>query len=317
MDDTFPATRARIFRSAFAAVCALAIPLAGAGCERGGGASGDVVGVFGGVGLAPGDFSYPRTIAAEPSGSVLVIDKNGRLQRFTEDGEFVELWRMPEIAKGKPVGVTAHPDGRIFVADTHYSRVLVFDHEGKELARFGSHGTGDGEFLLPTDVAIDAKGRVYVSEYQGNDRVTRWTPDYEFERVITPAEIDGSIMRRPAAIDIDDEQTLWIADACNHRIIHLTLDGEVLRVFGSFGTEPGQMRYPYGLTVTAAGEVLVCEYEGNRLQWFSPDGKSLRIWGKPGRAPGELFAPWDVTVAKSGLVYVVDALNSRVQIIRP
>ncbi len=228
-----------------------------------------VIGIFGEVGLGPGAFSYPRAITAELGGSVFVVDKSGRVQRFAPDGTFETSWRMPETAQGKPVGLTVHPDGRIFVADTHYHRVMIFNRNGLVLGSFGREGTGDGEFLLPTDVAVDADGFLYVSEYQGNDRITKWAPDLTFVAVLGDTPIDGKRLSRPAGIDIDDEQTLWIADACNHRIVRLSLDGETLATFGRFGSGPGELRYPYDIDVSADGTIMVCEYEGNRLQWFS------------------------------------------------
>ncbi len=276
-----------------------------------------VIGVFGGVGLGPGAFSYPRAVAAESGGSVFIVDKTARVQRFAVDGTFETFWRMPEKAQGKPVGLTVHPDGRIFVADTHYHRVMIFDRDGKPLGSFGCKGTGDGEFMLPTDVAVDAEGFLYVSEYQGNDRITKWSPDLAFVSAMGEDPIKGKRLSRPAGVDIDDEQTLWIADACNHRIVRLSLDGEPVTTFGRFGDGPGELRYPYDIDVSPDGTIMVCEYEGNRLQWFSKDGRSLRIWGSSGRGPGELFAPWGAAFGPGGNVYVVDSLNSRVQIIRP
>ncbi len=276
-----------------------------------------VVGMFGELGLGPGAFSYPRAITAEPAGSVFIVDKNGRVQRFSADGTFETFWRMPETAQGKPVGLTVHPDGRIFVADTHYHRVSVFDRDGRLLERFGRHGTGEGEFLLPTDVAVDASGFIYVSEYLGNDRITKWSPQLQFVAVLGDKPIDGKPLRRPAGIDIDDEQTLWIADACNHRIVRLSLEGEVLTTFGRFGSGPGELRYPYDISISPKGLVMVCEYEGNRLQWFSKKGRVLGAWGRSGRRPGELSAPWGATYGPGGKVYVVDSLNHRVQIIDP
>lgn len=288
-----------------------------AGCEPPPITPSGVIGIFGGVGLGPGAFSYPRAVTAEPDGSVFVVDKSGRVQRFTADGKFETGWRMPETSQGKPVGMTVHPDGRIFVADTHYHRVMIFDRNGTPLGSFGREGTGRGEFLLPTDVAVDAEGFIYVSEYQGNDRITKWSPELMFLSTIGEAPVDGKRLNRPAGIDIDEEQTLWVADACNHRIVRLSLDGEALTTFGRFGDGPGELRYPYDIDVSPDGTIMVCEYEGNRLQWFSKDGRPLRTWGSGGRKPGELFAPWGAGYGPDGNVYVVDSLNSRVQIIRP
>lgn len=288
-----------------------------AGCEPPTISSNGVIKAFGRVGLGPGDFSYPRAIAAEPDGSIFVIDKSGRIQRFSLAGDFETLWRMPEIDCGKPVGVSVHPDGRLFVADTHYSRVMIFDRDGNTLGSFGREGFGPGEFQLPTDVAFDADGFIYVVEYNGNDRVTKWTSDLRFVKAIGDTPVEGKRLRRPSAVAVDDEQTLWVTDACNHRVIRFSLDGEVLTTFGEFGDEPGQLRYPYDLSLSPDNTIMVCEYEGNRLQWFSKEGKSLRIWGSHGREPGELFSPWGATYGSDGKVFIVDSLNSRVQILKP
>jgi len=288
-----------------------------AGCEPPPLSDNGVVGVFGGIGLADGRFSYPRAIAVGSDGSIYVVDKTARIQRFDTEGAFVCGWHMPEKLAGKPVGLSVHPDGRLFVPDTHYYRVLVYDGQGTLLTQFGERGDGPGQFQLPTDVAFDREGFIYVGEYAGNDRITKWTPDLQYVSAIGEEEIDGRRLARPAGIDIDDEQTLWVADACNHRIVRFSLDGEVLAVFGEMGKEPGQLRYPYDITVTPQDTLLVCEYGNSRLQWFDKDGRSLGVWGEPGRQIGQVWSPWGAAVGADGRVYVVDSYNNRVQIVRP
>ena len=296
---------------------AVGLLCAASGCEPPPLTPNGVIDVFGGVGLGPGAFSYPRAITSAADGSIFVVDKSGRVQRFGADGEFEALWRMPKITQGKPVGLTVHPDGRVFVADTHCHRVSIFDRDGRPLGTFGREGAGPGEFLLPTDVAIDADGFIYVSEYQGNDRISKWSPDLRFVTSFGEAPIQGLRLSRPAGLDIDGEQTLWVADACNHRIVRFSLDGDVLAAFGEFGPGPGQMRYPYDIAIAPDDTIMVCEYEGNRLQWFDKAGRSLRTWGRSGRNAGELFAPWGATYGPQGRVYIVDSLNSRVQVVQP
>ena len=287
-----------------------------AGCEPPPLTDNGVVGVFGGVGLGNGEFSYPRAISAGRDGSILVVDKAARIQRFGPDGTFLHAWRMPDKRAGKPVGLTEHPDGRVLVADTHYYRVVIFDREGKLLGQFGEQGSGPGQFQWPTDVAVDRQGFIYVSEYNGNDRITKWSPDLRYVAAIGEAKIAGRRLARPAGIDIDTQQTLWVADACNHRIVRFSLDGQVLSVFGEMGTAPGRLRYPYDITVTPDDTLLVCEYGNSRLQWFDKQGRSLAVWSGPGRRIGRLSQPWGATVGANGRVYVVDSYNSRVQIVR-
>lgn len=276
-----------------------------------------VVAVIGRTGLGDGEFNYPRAITTSPDGDFFVVDKTGRIQRFGADGALEKVWQMPETAAGKPVGLSIHPDGRLLIPDTHYFRVMITDHDGTELARFGKQGMGEGEFQLPTDVAVDAEGNYYVGEYHLNDRITKWSPDRKFIQEICAEPVEGKPLARPAGVMVDDEQTLWIADACNHRLIRTTLDGEVLTVFGEYGEQPGQMKYPYDLNLTPDNQLLVCEYGGNRLQWFAKDGRSLRVWGGPGRAPGEVSAPWGAAYGADGRIYLVDSRNDRVQIIAP
>lgn len=276
-----------------------------------------VAAVIGESGRGPGAFAYPRGIAAAPDGTFYVVDKSARVQRFTADGGFLGEWRMPDHASGKPVGLSVHRDGRVFVADTHYHRVVVFDADGAELARFGAEGDGDGRFRLPTDVAFDAAGSVYVAEYGGNDRITRWTPDLAYDRVVVSGEVNGEPMRRPAAIVIDDGQSLWVADACNHRLLEFDLEGRLRRSFGSIGREAGQLRYPYGLDVDRDGHLVVCEYGNCRVQWFDRTGRSLGVWGGPGREVGRLNSPWGLFSRADGGLVVLDSLNMRIQVVRP
>lgn len=281
------------------------------------GHAGGVEATFGRMGLGPGDFTYPRALAIAPDGAVFVVDKSGRVQRFSASGTFEVGWKMPVTTSGMPVGLSVHPDGRLFVADTHNHRVQVFDREGVLLSEFGSIGHGDGQFSLPTDVAFDRDGFIYVGEYYENDRITKWSADLKFVKAFGEEEIEGRPLSRPTGLDIDRDQTLWVADACNHRIVRFSLDGKVLSVFGGFGSEPGRLRYPYGLCITPDDTIMVCEFEGDRLQWFDKAGRSLRTWGVSGREPGQLASPWGAAYGSGGRVYVADSRNDRIQILRP
>ncbi len=287
------------------------------GCNPSASTTRDVLAVFGRTGFGDGDFSYPRAIAVSPDGSVYAVDKTARVQKFDSNGVFLLGWKMPDRAAGKPIGLSVHRDGRVFVADTHYHRVVIFDPMGNQLATFGELGTGDGQFQLPTDVAFDQQGNVYVSEYGGNDRITKWSPDFHFLSAMGEKPIDGVRLNRPAGIDIDVEQSLWVADACNHRIVHMTLDGETLATYGEMGRESGKFRYPYDVDVSSSRMVMVAEFGGDRLQWLDKKGRFLQTWGSSGRKPGELSAPWGAAYGPNKNVYVVDSLNNRVQIIKP
>jgi len=297
------------------AVCAL---LALAGCESSS-AEGhpDVVAVIGRTGRGPGEFLYPRAIDIADDGTLFVVDKTGRVQHLTAEGEFISAFRMPQIEKGKPTGLTVGPDGRLYLADTHYHRVMVYDADGKELLRFGEYGQGDGQFIYPTDVAVRADGRILVSEYGGNDRVSVFSSEGEFLQSFgASGEGDGEFSR-PSALALDAERgCLYVADACNHRIARYTPEGKLLGYIGADGAGPGELRYPYDLALFDGGTLVVCEFGNNRIQLFDPQGVPVGLLGRAGREVGALAYPWGVAVSSKRLCYVVDAGNNRLQVWR-
>lgn len=306
----------RAFARAFASGFLILIILAGPGCYKQGIAGRKPEKIIGDQGLGPGQFVFPRAIAVGLDGAVFVIDKTARIQRFTPDGEFEVSWQMPDWQNGKPTGLMVDEQNRVWVADTHYQRVMVFDRDGQELQRFGTQGDGPGQFQLPTDVVLAPDGQRYVSEYGGNDRISRFNAHWEYQGSFGGQEAGESALLRPQCLVLDQDNTLWVTDSCHHRICHFTSDGKLLSAFGSIGEAPGQLKYPYGLALCPDGTLLVSEFGNNRLQRFDRTGKSLEVWGGIGTAPGRLVEPWGVAIGKEGRVYVVDYRNHRVQMFR-
>jgi hypothetical protein len=278
---------------------------------------------IGGTGLSPGQFVYPRAIDASGD-RVWVIDKTARVQGFDlATGELVGGFRMPELTLGKPTGVTLAPgpDGReaIYVPDTHYHRVLIYEPPAPGgaptlLASFGEYGDGPGQFVYPTDVAVmvGADGlpeRIYVSEYGGNDRISVFDGSYAFQFSFgSPGTGPGAEFNRPQSIGIDGSLgELVVTDASNHRVGRFTLDGELVGWLGGVGAGPGEFAYPYGLALPGNGTALVSEFGNGRVQHVDlRSGECLGLYGTPGRGEGELMNPWGVAVAGEE-VYVLDS----------
>jgi DNA-binding beta-propeller fold protein YncE len=271
--------------------------------------------VFGSPGQALGQFGYPRCIDVDArNGWVYVIDKTARVQRFDFDGEPQLQWQMPERENGKPTGVTVGPNGHVYVADTHYFRVMEYDAEGKLVNSFGEQGQGPGQFIYVTDIAFAPDGNLYVAEYGGHDRIQVFSPAGEYLFEFGSFGAEKGQYRRPQSLAFSrDGKELYIADACNHRIVVTNLRGEVLRMFGSAGREPGQLAYPYSIAVLPDDTLLVCEFGNNRIQRFNAAGKSLGMYGRVGRDEGELQYPWAVAVTDDR-VFVLDSGNNRVQV---
>ncbi|MHC4716425.1 MAG: 6-bladed beta-propeller [Planctomycetota bacterium] len=267
--------------AAGALACILAVGLAG--CESTPAGCGRVEAVIGETGRGAGQFMYPRAIDLAADGTLFVVDKTGRIQRFSPTGRYLGQYQMPAIAAGKPTGLTVGPDGHLYVADTHYHRVVAFDGTGKIVRRLGRFGEDDGGFIFPTDVAFGPDGTIYVSEYGGNDRVSMYSRDGAFLRSFGRPGAGRGEFTRPSALAVDASRgRLYVADAANHRIAIYDLSGELVGYMGSAGREAGQLRYPYDLALCADGSLLVCEFGNNRIQRFDREGRSTGVWGSAG-----------------------------------
>jgi DNA-binding beta-propeller fold protein YncE/ABC-type spermidine/putrescine transport system permease subunit II len=250
---------------------------------------------FGRTGSGQSEFMYPRAIDIAADGSLYVVDKTGRIQHFTQQGDFINVIKIPDIEAGKPTGMTIAPDGNIYVADTHYYRVLIFSQAGEIIGQFGKYGQDDGCFIYPTDVAFSGEGKIFVSEYGGNDRISVFDEKGNFLYCFGTCGDGENQFARPSALCVDlSRQRLYVADACNHRIAIYSFDGSLLGYIGSAGTAAGKLRYPYDLTMLSDGTLVVCEFGNNRVQLFNPDGQSLAVYGGPGRQLGQLAYPWAV-----------------------
>ncbi|MBI2848507.1 MAG: hypothetical protein HYX88_00020 [Chloroflexi bacterium] len=65
--------------------------------------------------------------------------------------------------------------GSIFTTDPEKHRILQFNRDGGFTGAMGQYGLDNNSLNLPVGIAIDALGRVYVTD-SGNNRVMRFKP---------------------------------------------------------------------------------------------------------------------------------------------
>jgi len=261
---------------------------------------------IGGPGSEAGRFATPRASAWDPRGFLYVVDKTARIQKFDATGAYLRGWSTPESEKGRPTGLLVDSKGELWVADTHYHRVLHYSPEGALLSEFGSEGTGPGQFLYPTGIAISADGSIFVSEYGGNDRIQVFARDGTTIRAWGRYGTEPGEFARPQGIAITGD-TIYVADAANHRVQVFTLGGALLRSWGG-------LKYPYSVSPDPDGNILVAEYGRHRVSKFTPDGRPLAAAGRPGTGPEELNTPWAAIPIGGDRIAVVDSGNHRVQL---
>ncbi len=134
----------------------------------------------GATGQASGEMLFPNVAVADSQGRVYVTDgNNGRISIFGENGAF-----LGTLGTGSGEGALSLPRGaaidrreRLHVVDTVGHEVKVYDVSGAEpafLFRFGQEGIEAGQFSYPSDIALDAVGRLYITDRE-NGRVQVWS----------------------------------------------------------------------------------------------------------------------------------------------
>jgi DNA-binding beta-propeller fold protein YncE len=220
-----------------------------------------------------------------------------------------------------PVDCALGPDDVLYVLNrgTPTQRnvhVTICTVDGDYRADFGSYGTGDGQFIWPTAIAVDREGYVYVSS-ESEHRVQKFSPTGQFVgKWGTPGDGDGELAG-PAGMVFDRQDNLYVVDQFNSRIQKFTKDGKFLLQWGTKGDGDGQFNLPWGIGLDAAGHVYVADWRNDRLQKFDAAGKFLAVYGTSGDGEGELHRPSSVATDADGNIYVADWGNNRVQVLAP
>jgi tripartite motif-containing protein 71 len=209
--------------------------------------------------------------------------------------------------------------GMAFVLCCVLAPAACLGEDWQFLFKWGSFGSGDGQFNAPAGIAADYSGTVYVAD-SGNHRIQVFDGETGafLDKWGTFGSGDGQF-DNPTAVALSCYARAYVADTGNDRVQSFMTDGTFVTQWGSHGTGPSEFDGPRGVACDWNGNVYVADSGNHRIQKFSASGDFLREWGSQGSAPEMLDSPGGLAFlcgygCSWQAIAVADEMNNRVQI---
>ncbi len=276
------------------------------------------------------------SVAVNLSDQVIVFSRSDHpVMVFERDGSFVRAWG--EGLFRRPHGVFVGPDDSVYCIDDLGHTVRKFSPSGELLLTLGVDGQASDSgatsidyrtivrsappFHFPTNVALSAKGEIYVSDGYGNARIHKFSPQGELLFSWGDPGAGPGQFHVPHGIAVDGQGQVYVADRENSRIQIFTENGEYV-------TQWNDVARPCQVFIDTQNYVYVAELgflsgmwpgttapegaTGGRVSIFDRNGDLKARWGG-GQNPcaaGDFYAPHDICVDSHGDIYVAEVTMS-------
>ena len=200
------------------------------------------------------DAPYGPVVA---NGQVFIGDcNNHRIGVFTTAGTWVRSFGSYGNKSFQDThGIAVDATGNIYISSHQDQEVRKFDKNYNFIKRFGSSGSGDGQFNGVLELAVGPNNRIYVVDHS-NHRVQI----FDFEgNFVGKFGVNGSgdgQFNYPWGIAVSTNR-VYVADRDNHRIQIFDLNGNFIKKVGGLGSFGGQFSSPNGLALLPDGKVAV------------------------------------------------------------
>jgi DNA-binding beta-propeller fold protein YncE len=202
-------------------------------------------------GAAGCDSCGAHSVRVDPDHNIWVVDAPGQvIYKMDPQGKVLMRLGKKGVAGSDhdtfnlPTDVGFAPNGDLYVTDGYAgARVVKFSREGKYLLEWGTRGKGPGQFELPHNVVVDARGRVYVTDRE-NRRIEVFDSSGKFlAQWATPQGVSGLFLTK--------DQHLWAG------AMLLNLEGQVLATLPKRTAADG-----HGVAVSDSGDVYLAQLSG-------------------------------------------------------
>ena len=277
--------------------------------------AGTGVGNFtGGGGVATSAHVFnPTGVTTDASGNIYLCDAgNNKIRKITTTGTISVLCGGISGNGGDggaataatittPMGIVVNTSGDIIFSDINKNRLRRITSAGI-IVNFagptnGSSGSTDGvataaKFSLPSGLAIDAAGNVYVAD-AGNNEIRMVTPSGVVSTIAGTGTIGSSgdggpataaLLNNPSGVYVDALYNIYIADQGNNKIRVISPSGTIATFAGN-GTAgflgdnglatSASLNLPYAIVGRSDGSLYVSDYGNNRIRKIFTNHKPI------------------------------------------
>jgi sugar lactone lactonase YvrE/fibronectin type 3 domain-containing protein len=181
-----------------------------------------------------------------------------------------------EPLMGMPTDMVIDRDARVtYLMSQNPNVVMIYNEDGSYKGQFGVDGPLEGQFQLPTCMALDKDGNIYVSDLARKKIIIfdgRGTYKREFSttKKCKPEDAKDPMV---TGIAVDADGTVYGADNNNGHVMVFT-DGKLERCFAEQATQKergiGFVSKPGGMIIDAKGRLHLQDYGPSRTQIFDP-----------------------------------------------
>ena len=242
-------------------------------------------------------------VSSPQAGQVTVMDPFGRIC-FERRGF------------AQPLALAVDSAGHLYVSETRKGCVSVWDSQWNLASKLGQ---GEGEFQLPSDIAIDPASRdVFVCDSQAN-QIKAYRAGQRTVVFGGYGSGDGQF-NFPAGLCVTKAGEVWVVDQNNDRIQVFNRGGSFLRAFslgnrtgGSLGGTPSGRSQ--GIACDDSGRVYVADTYQGFIRVFDQQGTLLSTLGSYGERAGQLRSPIHLALDSHGRLLVASINNTRLELL--
>ena len=253
------------------------------------------------------EFTLCSDVAVDSRDRIWVFSRGKHpVSTWSEDGDFVGSWGEGDY--NDPHGIFIDPDDNIWLTDSQIHVVEKRRQNGELLLELGTRGhampttsqKGDNgdPFNMPSGVALNSDGDIYVSDGYGNRRVHCFSSTGELRFSWGRSGAGPGEFALLHNIGIDKDGRVFICDRENSRI-------QIFTPGGDFIEEWNDVLNPGDVYMSPDDLVYVAEQGSpTGVSIFTLSGELISRWR--GSPDGVLEAPHGIWAASNGDVYVAE-----------